>query len=79
MKNFLKIVEKNIYIKFTQIENSFGAVLVSPVGEIDCGICSRLTPVMCTKPSNCMTTSPLLPLNAQHSPGRTPVYIKKNN
>lgn len=56
----------------TQTEKSFGAVVVSPVGDIDGEMCSRLIPETNTGPKSLMTTEPLLPLNAQHSPGRTP-------
>lgn len=61
-------------MQLTQMENSLGAVVVSPVGDIDEDMCSRLIPDMCTKPSNRITTLPLLPLKAQHSPGKTPVW-----
>lgn len=64
--------KKKSFCTYTQIEKSLGAVVVSPVGDIDGDMCSKLTPETKIGPRSCITTEPLLPLKAQHSPGRTP-------
>lgn len=51
---------------------SFGAVEISPVGDIVFEICSRLTPFTFTAANNFMSTQPRFPLNAQHCPGAIP-------
>lgn len=58
-------------MQLTSILNSFGAESISPEGEIAFDICSKLTPDMNTGPKSLIVTAPELPLNAQHSPGRT--------
>lgn len=58
-------------ILLTNNEKSFGAVLMSPDGDIFGEMCSKLNPVMHILLTSLMTTAPLDPLNAQHSPGCT--------
>jgi hypothetical protein len=56
---------------FTQTVKSRGADSILPLGARERGICSIETDVTWMKVDNSITTNPVAPLKAQHSPGLT--------